>query len=88
MKNVAITDFLTPAEIEHAAKIVTTQAYPHKTLVSEIITPNMDRINKALGQENDPGYLAYAVEYAIGAGMQAYNAGHLDMSAMESGLTS
>ena len=89
MKNVAITDFLTRSEIERAAKIVTTQAYPHKALVSEIIAPNLARINAKLGQENDADYLAYAIEYAVGASMQAYNGGTgLDMSAMESGLTS
>lgn len=31
----------------------------------EIIKPNIEAINKKVGQENDPLYLAYAVEYAI-----------------------
>ena len=36
-----------------------------KRIRDEIIKPNIDRINKALGQENDPDYLAYAVEYSM-----------------------
>jgi hypothetical protein len=31
----------------------------------EIIEPVIDRINKTLGQENDPTYLAYRVEYTM-----------------------
>ena len=34
-----------------------------KEVEKQIIAPNMDRINKRLGQENDSRYLAYAVEY-------------------------
>lgn len=30
-----------------------------------IIEPNMERINKALGQENDATYLAYAIQFAL-----------------------
>ena len=31
----------------------------------EIIKPNIDRINKTLGQENDVDYLSLAIEYAM-----------------------
>jgi hypothetical protein len=34
----------------------------------EIIKPNMDRINRATGQENDPDYLAYAIVYSMRVG--------------------
>lgn len=32
---------------------------------AEIIRPVIDRINRDSGQENDPVYLAYCIEYAI-----------------------
>ena len=31
----------------------------------QIIKPVIDRINEKTGQENDPKYLAYLIEYAI-----------------------
>ncbi len=31
----------------------------------DIITPNLERINVALGQENDAKFLSYAIEHAI-----------------------
>lgn len=34
-------------------------------VLTDIITPNMARINAALGQENDARYLAYMVEYVF-----------------------
>lgn len=37
-----------------------------KQIHDEVIKPNISTINKLLGQENDPMYLAYAVEYALG----------------------
>jgi hypothetical protein len=66
-----ITDFLTPPEIERAWAIYCKvqqddSSPPFSVLVErEIITPNLDRINGALGQENDTRYLAYAVEYVF-----------------------
>jgi hypothetical protein len=61
MKQAAIADFLTEAEIRKAIKLKTA-----KPICEQIIKPNLERINKALGQENDAMYLAYAVEYAMG----------------------
>jgi len=61
-KQVAITDFLTKAEIEKAIKLKS-----QKKVRLQIIEPNMARINKALGQENDAAYLAYCVEYVLRA---------------------
>ena len=68
MKTMTITQFLTDAEIEQALalyeKLAGTGTFA-ATLDAEIITPNMDRINQALGQENEPRYLAYAAEYVF-----------------------
>lgn len=67
MKQVRISDFLTDDEIRRALKLYREdQPHFHERVLREIINPNMERINKALGQENDPTYLAYAVEFAIG----------------------
>jgi hypothetical protein len=67
-RHIAITDFLTEAEIKRATelykKLNGTGKYA-ATVDAEIITPNMERINKALGQENDSRYLAYAVEFVM-----------------------
>ena len=69
MKSIVITDFLTAEEIEQAIKLWNDPYRPTpyaKAVCEQIIRPNMERINKALGQENEPMYLAYAVEYVIG----------------------
>lgn len=60
MKKVSITDFLTPREIARAR-----QLKDARRICDEIIRPSIHRINKDLGQENDPMYLAYVVEYVI-----------------------
>lgn len=68
MKMAAIQDFLTIEEIAQAAelykKLGGSGTYA-ATVDAEIITPNLERINKALGQENDSRYLAYAVEFVM-----------------------
>ena len=68
MRHVTIDQFLTPAEIERARQMHATLADTGlfaATVMAQIITPNIERINAALGQENDPRYLAYAVEYVL-----------------------
>ena len=60
MKQVTIKDFLTDDEIRFALKLHT--AYD---ICEQVIKPSIRRINRDLGQENDPMYLAYAVEYAL-----------------------
>jgi hypothetical protein len=68
MKTMTIDQFLLPAEIDRAAELYKTLAGTGRfaaTVDVEIIAPNIARINKALGQENDPRYLAYAVEYVF-----------------------
>jgi len=60
MKKVTINQFLNKEQIEKAKNLKKA-----KDICAEIIEPNISDINAALGQENDPMYLAYMVEYAI-----------------------
>ena len=60
MKTMRITDFLTGNQVALCIKLGTA-----KKICEDIIKPNIEEINKKLGQENDPMYLAYAIEYAI-----------------------
>jgi hypothetical protein len=67
-KHITIDRFLLPAEITRALALYKRLAGTGKfasTLDAEIISPNMERINKALGQDNDSRFLAYAVEFAF-----------------------
>lgn len=59
-KHVSLQDFLTEDEIGEAIRL---RIAPK--ILKQIIAPNLDRINKALGQENDARYLAYVVEYIV-----------------------
>ena len=57
--------FLTKDELKAARKIydeVGIYAFA-KRCSEEIIEPVIDRINEDLGQQNNPTYLAYMVEY-------------------------
>ena len=66
-RNVTIGEFLTVEEIDKAEEIWKNDRKNfHKRVINEIIQPNIARINKALGQQNNPDYLAYAVEYVLG----------------------
>lgn len=68
MKTITINQFLTDAEIAQAAKLYEELKDTGRfaaTVDEKIITPNIARINTALGQENDPRYLAYCVEYVM-----------------------
>ena len=60
MKQATLKDFLTDREIRRAMELQNARA-----ICEEIIRPAIARINRALGQENDPMYIAYAVEYAL-----------------------
>ena len=67
-KQVVITDFLTEDEIALALQLFNdpNRTKPYSEVVCEQITrPNLSRINRALGQDNDPKYLAYMVEYVM-----------------------
>jgi hypothetical protein len=66
-KHITLQDFLTDEEIEYAAKLYERREATGfaQVVCEQIIRPNMERINKALGQANDPMYLAYAIEYVM-----------------------
>lgn len=75
VKTIAVGQILTEKEMKKALKLYDS-AENHTfadRCASEIISPVIDRINQASGQENDPKYLAYCVEYAI---MQSRNKLH------------
>ena len=59
-KTVAPKDFLTPEELKQVF-----QLKKAKLIKEHVIAPNIERINKTLQQENDPRYLAYALEYVV-----------------------
>lgn len=65
-KTVTIDMILTDAEISRAVYIFQNDPNNfHKRCVESLIKPNLERINASLGQENDPSYLAYMIEYAM-----------------------
>ena len=66
-KQVAITNFLTLKEIDKAAALYKTAPLGTfaRQCAAEIISPVIDRIDKALGQKNSALYLAYCVEYVL-----------------------
>lgn len=59
-RQISLYDFLTEGEINKAAELK-----DRKAVRDQIIKPNMERINKALGQENDPDYLSFAIEHIM-----------------------
>ena len=66
MKTVTIRDFLTAEETDRAVELYTYHKPAfHNRCRDEIIKPVIDRINADLGQENDPNYLAYAIEAVL-----------------------
>lgn len=62
MKMVKIGDFVTDAMMAQIRVI----GADVRRLEAEVIRPNMAEINRKLGQENDPTFLAYAIVWAIG----------------------
>lgn len=65
---ITIDQILTEPEIERAAQLYSRLSGTNKfvpAIEAELIVPNLPRINKALGQENDARYLAYLVEYVF-----------------------
>jgi hypothetical protein len=65
IKTITLQQFLTPGEIARARALWrelkdTDRFVP--AVAREIIGPQLARINAALGQDNNPRYLAYAVE--------------------------
>ena len=66
MRHVRLTDFLTDKEIKQAVRMWNESQADYAKRVHDAITlPQINRINTALGQENDPMYLAYMLEYVM-----------------------
>ncbi|RDJ35099.1 MAG: hypothetical protein DWQ19_09705 [Crenarchaeota archaeon] len=66
MKDITINDFLSVPQIKAAWKIY--QESPMgfaRKCADEVIGPNIKKINKRLGQQNDPLFLAYLCEHAF-----------------------
>lgn len=60
MQTVTIQTILTDEQIYKAIELGRAQE-----ICSEIIKPNIEEINNKIGQQNDPMYIAYMVEYAL-----------------------
>jgi len=60
VRTMTLPDFLTETQIKTVCKLRTA-----KKICDEVIAPNLDEINRKLGQENDPMYLAYACEHVV-----------------------
>jgi len=60
MRTMTIDQFLNEDQIKEAIDLKKAKA-----ICAKIIEPNLDAINKMLGQENNAMYLSYAVEYAV-----------------------
>ena len=72
MKTVTLQDFLTPTEITQCVAMWDESRKNYAQRVCKaVVAVNMDRINKALGQQNDAMYLSYAIELVM-IRMQAY----------------
>lgn len=70
-KQVTIGQFLTEAQIIAALAIWRRdRANFRRRVVVEIIKPNMDEINRKLGQDNSPEFIGYALEYVFSKGEQ------------------
>lgn len=68
MKSITIDQILTAKEIAQAQRLYRTLGGTRhfaRAVKEKLIEPNMERINKALGQENDPMYLAYCIEHVL-----------------------
>lgn len=66
MKQVGLREFLTSDEVDKAVELYSYHRQDfHHRFRDEVIKPVIDRINTDLGQENDPDYLAYAIEAVL-----------------------
>lgn len=67
-RTAAIGDFVTKDMFEQIKKICSEEKRDGKRvtrITREVMRPNMDEINRKLGQVNEPRYLAYAVLHAL-----------------------
>ncbi len=60
MKTVAIGEFLSSAQIKKCIKLKKA-----KDICEQVIKPDIEQINKKLGQENEPMYLAFLIEHVL-----------------------
>ncbi len=78
MKNVQLGEFLTDVQLRQVIEIKkdfdaaerrsaaeVAEASLARRIEREVIRPNLEEINAKLGQENDPAYLAYMLEYVL-----------------------
>lgn len=68
MTPVTLDQFLSPAEIQRCLRLWASLKGTGRfaaIVARDVIEPSLARINQALGQENDPRYLAYAIEYVF-----------------------
>jgi len=66
-KTLPVGQILTQKEMKEAIRLYKkceTHQFAERC-AAEIIRPAIERINKVTGQENDPKYLAYCVEYSL-----------------------
>lgn len=69
MRTVTLATFLTDEQINAALALWRRphmERVFHSDVQREIIEPNLAEINRKLGQENDPSFLAYAIEFVFG----------------------
>lgn len=68
-KTIQIGDFLNNEQVKIASDYYDRAKNGEFTFAKkfseDVIAPNIEKINEKLGQENDPLFLAYAVEYAF-----------------------
>lgn len=69
-RTMPLNAILTKKEMENAIKIYDALGPTQKSqfaerCAAEVIRPVIERINESSGQENDPLYLAYCIEYAL-----------------------
>ena len=70
MNKFTIGELFTASEIK-AAVSLSESCKPgqfNALVVEKVINPALERINKTTGQENDPRYLGYLLEYGINNG--------------------
>lgn len=68
IKRITMYDILTQEQIKQARDIYRemSQYGCQQRLHDEIVVPNLAHINKKLGQENDPMFLSYLLQYSLG----------------------
>jgi len=66
VKTMTLPDFLDDAQIAALQKIWETDRNHFHSRAVALLEPAMPEIDRKLGQENDAGFLAYAIEYVFG----------------------